>query len=111
LAELYGSKVEGRAAQLPEASSPLAYRRWEKELHTSPEFAVDVAYWLERFRSVPEPLELPGDRPRPRLRSDRGASEVMIFPGEFAKRLQQAGARQGTTLFSFLLASRRCCSG
>ena len=103
LAALYSARVEGRAAALPPPGSPRAFQTWEETLQTTPEFAADAAYWRERYRTVPAPLDLPGNRPRPRFRTDEGASEIVILPGDLPRRLQALGAKEGATLFSVLL--------
>lgn len=65
--------------------------------------AVD-AYWREQFRTVPPPLELPTDRPRPRHRTWAGARCSIVLPPETKAALMQFGAASGTTLFAVLLA-------
>ncbi len=87
--------------------APMAMRDYERFMHglrETPEFAADSAYWREQYRTIPPALTLPGDRPYPRRRSFRGASEQIVLPAEFAQTLSRFGAQQGATLFSVLLA-------
>ena len=99
LATLYSA-----AGPLPAAMQMRDYEAWEKRRKDTPEFAADAAYWLEQYRTIPPLLELPGDRPYPRQRSYRGASEMMLLPPEFAQSLSRLGAAHGVTLFTVLLA-------
>ena len=50
-------------------------------------------------------LELPLDRPRPRVASLRGASESLCFSAELVKRLSAVSRRQKATLFVTLLSA------
>jgi amino acid adenylation domain-containing protein len=49
-------------------------------------------------------LEVPGDRPRPRIRSYRGGRHPLRLPAESTARLMAVGERSLATLFSRLLA-------
>lgn len=105
LATLYSRADESRADTLPAAMQMRDYQEWEAEMLRSPEFAGEAEFWLEKYRSVPPPLELPGDRAYPAQRSYRGASEVVVFPGDMLPALARVGAQHGATLFSVLLAA------
>ncbi len=105
LATLYSTAQESRADALPAAMQMRAYQQWEAEMLRSPEFAGEAEFWLEKYRAVPPPLELPGDRAYPTQRSYRGASEVVVFPGDMLPALARVGAQHGATLFSVLLAA------
>ena len=105
LATLYSASHEGRADALPAAMQMRDYQQWEAEMLRSPEFAGEAEFWLEKYRTVPPPLELPGDRAYPAQRSYRGASEIAVFPSEMLPALARVGAQHGATLFSVLLAA------
>jgi len=62
------------------------------------------AYWLERFRDLPPPLELPTDRPRPRLKSYTGATIKRRLQPETIAAAKEASRRHHATLFSVMLA-------
>jgi amino acid adenylation domain-containing protein len=105
LATIYSAIRESRTDALPPAMQMREYQQWETELLDSTEFAGEAEFWLEKYRTVPPPLELPGDRTYPTQRSYRGASEVVIFPGDILPALAKVGAQHGATLFSVLLAA------
>jgi amino acid adenylation domain-containing protein len=105
LAKIYSAIRESRADALPAALQMREYQQWETEMLRSPEFAGEAEFWLEKYRTVPSPLELPGDRAYPAQRSYRGASEIAIFPADVLPALARVGAQHGATLFSVLLSA------
>ncbi len=104
LAAIYSAARESRRHQLPEPMTMRDYARFMDDLRETSEFAADAAFWREQYRTIPPALTLPGDRPYPRQRSFRGASEQVVMPPEFAQSLSHFGAQHGATLFSVLLA-------
>jgi amino acid adenylation domain-containing protein len=66
--------------------------------------AADEAFWTERFASLPPALELPTDRARPPIRPVDASRVDRPLDAPLAEQLKQAAARNGTTLFAFLLA-------
>jgi amino acid adenylation domain-containing protein len=105
LATIYSAIRESRTDALPAAMQMREYQQWETDMLGSPEFAGEAEFWLEKYRTVPPPLELPGDRAYPTQRSYRGASEIAIFPADILPALAKVGAQHGATLFSVLLAA------
>jgi amino acid adenylation domain-containing protein len=63
------------------------------------------AFWLETFRTLPPPLDLPTDRPRPSLRTNAGNTFKHLFPASLMAALRSASAQNGNTLFSTLLSA------
>jgi amino acid adenylation domain-containing protein len=105
LSDLYNAHAAGREAVLTEA---LGFSEFSQR-SASPSIAEEQRsaenYWLDQFKTVPSPLQIPTDRPRPSLRTNRGTSRRFIIPAELAAAVRKAGARQGSTLFATLLAS------
>ena len=99
LSELYNAHAAGKEPPLPAAL------RFSEFSQKSAAGDTAEAYWLDQFRTVPSPLQIPTDRPRPALRTNRGTSRRFIFPAELTAAVRKAGARQGSTLFATLLAS------
>lgn len=102
---IYTAWCEGRPHDLPAPMQMTAYQQWEAEQQRTESFAADRAYWLERFKTLPPPLELPGDHPRPPQRSHAGSREHTIVPHELHREIAQAGAKLGATPFAMLLAA------
>ena len=69
------------------------------------EEAGDEAWWLARFAAPLPVFEPPTDRPRPAVRTFRGARRRTVLAPGIRRALQQAGRRQGATLFISLLAA------
>ncbi|MFT4114294.1 amino acid adenylation domain-containing protein [Silvibacterium sp.] len=99
LSELYNARLTGRAHTLAPALRFTEYARRNAAQNTA------EAFWLSQFETVPSALQLPTDRPRSALRTNRGASKRFVIPTELAAGVRKAGAKQGSTLFATLLAS------
>ena len=65
----------------------------------------DVAWWAARFAESPAPLHLPSDRARPAMRSFRGGMRRLELDLATLNAVKRAGAAQGCTLFTTLLAA------
>jgi amino acid adenylation domain-containing protein len=61
-------------------------------------------YWRERLRGL-APLELPAPRPRPAIQSFEGAAHRFSVAPSLTARLKALAEREGTTLFTVLLAA------
>src|SRR5207237_987074 len=61
-------------------------------------------YWGERLAGA-EPLEIPSDRPRPEVPTNRGARLVYAVPVEVLEEFRGLAQRHGVTLYAALLAA------
>ncbi|HYG64762.1 MAG TPA: amino acid adenylation domain-containing protein, partial [Thermoanaerobaculia bacterium] len=105
LAILYGSFARGSASPLPEP--PIQYTDfavWQRTRLTGELLALELEFWRERLAGAPRLLELPSDRPRPAVKTFRGALQSWTLPAGLARDLREVGQRHGTTLFVTLLA-------
>ena len=100
LGEFYSARLAGREPKLPVA---LDFSEFSQRVIADQASAEE--YWLNQFKTVPSPLQIPTDRPRPVMRTNRGTSKRFVIPEELAGGIRKAGARQGSTLFATLLAS------
>ncbi|MEV7094866.1 non-ribosomal peptide synthase/polyketide synthase [Amycolatopsis sp. NPDC051045] len=73
------------------------YSRWHRDRLAGPLRDRQLAYWREQLAGL-EPLELPTDRPRPPVRSTRGAIRRYELPAGLAALGQDTGATLFTTL-------------
>ncbi|HLL48020.1 MAG TPA: condensation domain-containing protein, partial [Longimicrobiaceae bacterium] len=106
LGALYGAFREGRDSPLPALSIQYAdYAVQQRARLRGEALERQLAYWKAQLAGAPALLELPTDRPRPAVRSSRGASERMELPGELLERLRALGQREGATLFMTLLGA------
>ncbi len=69
-----------------------------------PADASDEAYWVSRFAGELPVLELPGDRPRPPLKTYASRRHDLVIGEALVARLKKAGAKQHASLFAVLLA-------
>ncbi len=105
LGALYGAFREGRPSPLPEL--PVQYpdfAAWQRGWLSGALLAGRLAHWRERLAGAPELLELPTDRPRPPLQSERGGQLAFQVAPAAAGRLRELARREGATLFMALLA-------
>ncbi|MDI2127082.1 non-ribosomal peptide synthetase [Yinghuangia seranimata] len=99
----YAARHQGR----PPAWAPLAvqykdYTLWQRQVlgdEADPESvaAAQVAYWQEELAAVPQPLQLPLDRPRPTAASFRGGEVPFELAPELMSRLQKLAVDRGAT--------------
>ena len=61
----------------------------------SPEVRANERWWIERFADGVPTLDLPTDRPRPPLRTQRAGREDHVLPAELRRAGQEAGAQLG----------------
>ena len=64
-----------------------------------------AAYWQQKLSGELPPLELPADRPRPAVRTFRGAVERFTLDAALTHRLKGLARANGTTLYTALLAT------
>jgi len=106
LAAVYQAHRAGRAPALPALPIQYAdYAVWQREWADGPELLRQLAYWKQRLAGAETVLELPTDRPRPAVQSDRGAQHAILLPASLASALRAIGEQQDATLFMTLLAA------
>lgn len=92
------------AGRVPAVDSWIDYVRAERERRDGEPGRASLAYWLEMYRELPEPLRLPTDRARaPRLSFAADTIEHAV-PDRLWLQLRTAARAQGVTRFSLLLA-------
>lgn len=104
LGKLYTAAVRGVPAALPPVMAFSEYALETRMPQHLEQEKNDLDYWKRQLTPVPELLTLPADRNRPAERGFAGSTLVVEFPGEFHAALRKAGAREGCTLFTTLLA-------
>jgi amino acid adenylation domain-containing protein len=100
LGAIYAARQSGTAPDLP---TPVSYRSYVE--HARAERPEAKAYWIDRYRTVPTPLDLPADRPRPRLQSYGGTSVRKRIPATLRDRLAGRARAAGCSLSSLCLAA------
>ncbi|HEV2733974.1 MAG TPA: condensation domain-containing protein, partial [Longimicrobiaceae bacterium] len=106
LSELYGALAAGRRAELPALPVQYAdYAAWQRGWPTGEGLEAGLDFWREKLRGASPLLELPTDRPRPRVLDPRGARVRAGLPAEVTRGLRALARREGATAFITLLAA------
>jgi myxalamid-type nonribosomal peptide synthetase MxaA len=80
------------------------FAKWQAQWLQSDEQSRQLAYWREQLAYLPV-LELPTDRPRPALRTQRGTTRAFDLPADLVRRLQALSERENVPLATTLLAA------
>jgi len=108
----FGVVVE-EFCRLYEGASPVAaasyatYSSEEETRRKSAEHAEQLAWWKEKFASVPAPLALPSDRPRTGTPRYEAAMTHLDLPAELTARLHRFCAERKMTPYHVALAAFR----
>ncbi|MBV9773367.1 MAG: amino acid adenylation domain-containing protein, partial [Gemmatimonadetes bacterium] len=105
LSALYEAFARGAEPRLPELPVQYAdHAVWQRGWLTGEVLEREVEYWRERLSGAPALLELPTDRPRPRVASDAGGARDFTIDAATTARLRALSRSEGATLFMTLLA-------
>jgi amino acid adenylation domain-containing protein len=104
----FASLYDAFAAGLP---SPLGapalqygdYARWQQSCLNDEVVTTQTEFWRAVLAGAPDALELPTDRPRPRVPSGRGGRLRFTMPSECVARLREVGHSEDATLFMVML--------
>ncbi|HET6976572.1 MAG TPA: amino acid adenylation domain-containing protein [Pyrinomonadaceae bacterium] len=103
---LYPAYSSGSLSPLPELEIQYAdFAVWQRERLQGDVLDQELTYWKQQLADAPELLELPLDRPRPRLGSSRGSSESFVLSESVSRGLRELTQQSNTTLFMTLLAA------
>ncbi len=103
---LYASEVRGETLALP--ALPIQYTdyaAWQRSWLDGQAREQQLAYWRKALAGAPTVLELPTDRPRPAVRSHRGATAPFSLDTGTARALTSLCREQGVTAYMALLAA------
>jgi amino acid adenylation domain-containing protein len=103
---LYEAVIDGRAHALPSPTARYVdYIRWQRDWLISRHGARAWEFWKTALADAPPCLELPADRPRPKVQTYRGdAVSCSIEPVQLA-RLRDLAARENATLFTVFFSA------
>ncbi len=106
VAALYSAYVRDEASPLPELAVQYGdFAAWQREWLKGEVLDRQLSYWKERLEGASPALELPTDRPRPTVLTQRGAQHGFGLSAELSRGLQQLSRREGATLFMVLLSA------
>jgi len=104
LSTAYECFSSGRPALLP--ALPIQYAdfaQWQRQSLQGKAFEEQLAYWKKQLEDL-SILKLPSDRPRPAVRTFKGARQFLTLPEDIFAGLKILGRQEGVTLFMTLLA-------
>jgi len=105
LTALYTSITHGQKSPLSEPPIQYAdYALWQRQWLRGEVLEKQLGYWATQLQSLPV-LELPTDRPRSSLSSNRGAKRFFTLSKTLIDDLRKLSNQEGTTLFMTLLAA------
>ena len=102
---LYSAFVGGQGSPLEELPIQYAdYAVWQRAWLGGEALKAQLSYWKEQLRDLPT-LELPTDRPRPRVLTSNGATEPFALSKTTTDALKALSRGHGATPFMTLLAA------
>ncbi|MEM9292779.1 MAG: amino acid adenylation domain-containing protein [Acidobacteriota bacterium] len=102
---LYEARRRGVSSPLPPPALHYAdFAAWQRRWFRGPVLEAQLDFWRQRLRDL-EPLELPGDRPRPTVVSGAAALASRRWDRLTTARLRRAASGVGGTLFMLLGAA------
>ncbi|MBV8201069.1 MAG: AMP-binding protein, partial [Acidobacteria bacterium] len=111
LAALYAAGGAAAGPLPPVAASYAQHVERQRLMLAGPEGQELWAYWERQLAAPLAALELPTDRPRPRVQSFAGAARQMALAPGPSQRLLALARGQGATLFATLLAAFQALLG
>lgn len=111
LLRAYGDRAAGRSSSLgavPVEMGPLQMvdvADWQRRRLEGGALERQLGYWKRQLEGAPARLDLPTDRPRPRVRTLAGAAVPIALDAALADRLGEVARRHDATLYMLLLAS------
>jgi condensation domain-containing protein len=105
LIAVYEALRGGRPSPLP--ALPVQYPDfclWEREWLQGEVLEEEAGFWRRELEGFPLVLELPADRPRPAVQSQKGGLFRVRVGAERTERLRGLARREGATMFMAVLA-------
>ncbi|WP_407566864.1 amino acid adenylation domain-containing protein [Polymorphospora sp. A560] len=106
LSTAYAAILAGEKPKLPELPTQYAdFAVWQRDKLAGDTLREQLDYWVDHLRGAPALLSLPTDRPRPAVRSYRGALHYFTLPNTLKQRIETFNQATGVTMFMTLLAA------
>jgi amino acid adenylation domain-containing protein len=106
---LYEAFSSGQPSPLSELKIQYPdYALWHRQWFKGKVYESQLAYWKNQFKTVPPPLELPTDHPRPSMQAHkafRGSKRKLTLSKELTQKLKELCQKEEATLFMVLLAA------
>ncbi len=101
-----GAFYRGDEATLPELPIQYVdYAAWQRNWLSGAVLEERLAWWKFQLGGAPQVVDLPLDRPRQAVQSNRGSRAYLSFGSDLAERLEAVSRRLGATPFMTLLGA------
>ena len=102
----YLEKATGKEAAIAELPIQYGdYAVWQQENLTGPTLDAQLAFWTKALEGAPTLLDLPRDRPRPRVVSPEGARIRFALGQKLTEELRGLAKETNSTLFMVMMAA------
>jgi len=102
----YREKVSGEPAGIADLEIQYGdYAAWQQDYLTGNVLDDQLAFWKRALEGAPTLLDLPSDRPRPRLVSPEGARVRFALSQPLTQELRKLARESNSTLFMVMLAA------
>ncbi len=106
MSKTYPAIIAGKAPDLPKLSySYKDYIQWYTTLLADSKIDIQWKYWQQQLSGELPVLQLPTDYPRPQIQTHRGELHFFQLDDILINQLKNLALKEGTTLFSLLLAA------
>ncbi|OQW93757.1 MAG: hypothetical protein BWK79_09490 [Beggiatoa sp. IS2] len=106
LMALYTAFKQGTPSSLSQASYQYAdFCQWQQHWLQSANYQQQLTYWQTQLQPLPELLELPSEKLRPKVQTFGGTRQLIQLSPQLTTELRQLSQRQGVTLFITLLTA------
>ena len=106
IAQLYEAFCTGQPSPLPVLPIQYAdFAAWQRQWLQGEVLNKQLSYWKKQLGSNPPVLQLPTDRPRPKVRTFNGSKQSFSVPTEIVKGLKKLSQKEEVTLFMTLLSA------
>jgi amino acid adenylation domain-containing protein/non-ribosomal peptide synthase protein (TIGR01720 family) len=106
IALLYQAERQRHPRKQPDLPIQYAdFAAWQRQWLEKEVLETQLNYWRKQLQGVPPLLELPTDRPRKAVQTNRGGSLTFELEQKLAQALKSLSHKSGCTLFMTLLAA------
>jgi len=109
LAVFYAAALERTPPALPDLVIQYAdYAVWQRNWLRGEVLDRQLKYWRTRLQGAPPVLTIPTDKPRPPVRTYKGATHKSTLPNNLMEAVRAVSRQQGATRFMTMLAAFQC---
>ncbi|RYZ40511.1 MAG: amino acid adenylation domain-containing protein, partial [Myxococcaceae bacterium] len=103
---LYEAFRHGQTPSLPELPVQYAdFSVWQRGWLQGDVLEAQLGWWKQQLAGAPHALDLPIDKPRPAVATQRGGAVPVHLPSALAEKVEALAQREGATPFMVLLAA------